>query len=124
MNRSIYRKPGESGAEPYLSSQFMGLFGWRAFIAGGDPISMGHPPSAPVEKSCQGKHHDRQDELPWIVHRAGHAVLERRDQRGERSTEARLGGHGVFLGTTSPQGHWAEPHRYRVAASDESPPAK
>ena len=52
------------------------------------------------------------------------AVLERRDQRGERSTEARLGGHGVFLGTTSPQGHWAEPHRYRVAASDESPPAK
>src|SRR5665811_673028 len=44
MKRGIYRKPGESGAEPYLSSQFMGLFGWRAFIAGGDPISMGFRP--------------------------------------------------------------------------------
>ena len=31
-------------------------------------------PATPVEKSC----HDRQDELPRLVHRAGHAVQERR----------------------------------------------
>src|ERR1700690_1433953 len=41
MNRGLNRKPGESGAEPYLSSQFIGLFDGRAFITGGDPISMG-----------------------------------------------------------------------------------
>src|SRR5476649_2358400 len=103
MNRGLNRKPGESGAEPYLSSQFIGLFDGRAFIAGGDPISMGVrrrmiPKSGnrfsekmkrscasknafPVEKSCQGTDYDRQNELPWIVHRAGHAVQERRARR-------------------------------------------
>src|SRR5665811_688372 len=55
MNRGIYRKPGESGAEPYLSSQFMGLFGWRAFIAGGDPISIGFRP-VPLWRSRAKEH--------------------------------------------------------------------
>ena len=47
VRRRLDRKPGKNGAGPYLSRQFMGLFDGRAFIGGGDPISMGLPPQNP-----------------------------------------------------------------------------
>src|SRR5580704_9114161 len=57
---------GESGAVRAASRQIMRLFTRRAFIAAIDPILMGF--------NLWSQVHGRQDELPRIVYRAGHAV--------------------------------------------------